>query len=503
MFLFFIILHIPFIINYIIFKDKTVKKYMKDEMIKYHYIDKYVNPTKKKSKTMIIKKDSSKLNMDNINNNNNNNIVIHKIKTSSKTRKKMKKRNRYKFSNDIDSVFSNLVNNNNTNKTTRKRKSHNNFILLNNRKSISNKLNKENTSRTNNRKRSSYNMSVLNNNKSISNKSKKNKKNSKIAKYKMSYFTLHKVNNFQTISYFKKKNYLDDKNIKINNIYYNTFPSLKAHKNIIKNHNKKTCTPNLYSMIKIDANNFKSKEFLFNYSLFTDDFEEAIINEKRNFCNIFCLVLIVKQKIINTFFFSSPLEIQSLRICLVIFIYSCNFALNTLFFFSHKISDKYHYQKNNLILFSIVNNIYICFISVILSILIVSFLRIMTNSRSKIEQYFAIEEKKMKKNKNYFVNKSKKKYIFTNLKKILKSLKIKIIIFIISEMLLFLFLFYFVTAFCEVYKKTQITWIIDCITSTILSFIVDILISLILAILYIFSVKQKIKFLYSIIWFLI
>ena len=127
----------------------------------------------------------------------------------------------------------------------------------------------------------------------------------------------------------------------------------------------------------------------------------------------------------------------------------------------------------------------------------------MTNSRSKIEQYFAIEEKKMKKNKNYFVNKSKKKYIFTNLKKILKSLKIKIIIFIISEMLLFLFLFYFVTAFCEVYKKTQITWIIDCITSTILSFIVDILISLILAILYIFSVKQKIKFLYSIIWFLI
>ena len=48
-------------------------------------------------------------------------------------------------------------------------------------------------------------------------------------------------------------------------------------------------------MIKIDANNFKNKELIFKYSLFFYDFEEDIIKEKRNFCNIFCLALILQK----------------------------------------------------------------------------------------------------------------------------------------------------------------------------------------------------------------
>ena len=104
MFLVFIILHIPFLINYIIFKDRAVKKYMKEEMIKYHYIDTFVN-SKKKSKTIRVKDDSSKLNM----NNNISNISIHKIKLRNKT-KKIKKLNTMKISFDIDSI-SYLINN--------------------------------------------------------------------------------------------------------------------------------------------------------------------------------------------------------------------------------------------------------------------------------------------------------------------------------------------------------------------------------------------------------
>ena len=162
-------------------------------------------------------------------------------------------------------------------------------------------------------------------------------------------------------------------------------------------------------MIKFDANNINNNEYLSKYNLYNDDYEEAKLYEKRNFLKILCIMLILKEKIINTFCFKSPLELQSLRICLLIFIYSSNFALNTIFYFSDKISDKYHYKNNNLIIFTIINNLSISLISTLLSTIMITFLRVMTNSRYKMEKIFREQEKKMRLNKNYFVNKLEKK----------------------------------------------------------------------------------------------
>jgi len=153
--------------------------------------------------------------------------------------------------------------------------------------------------------------------------------------------------------------------------------------------------PFLYNMIKFDANNIINNEYLSKYNLYNDDYKEAILYEKRNFFNILCIMLILKEKIINTFCFKSPLELQSLRICLLIFIYSSNFSLNTIFYFSDKISDKYHYKKNNLFLFTIINNLSISLISTLLSTIMITFLRAMTNSRNKMEKMFREQEKKM------------------------------------------------------------------------------------------------------------
>ena len=127
----------------------------------------------------------------------------------------------------------------------------------------------------------------------------------------------------------------------------------------------------------------------------------------------------------------------------------------------------------------------------------------MTNSRSKIEKNFREEEKKMKKDKKYLIKKSKKIDIYRKIKNILKSLRIKIIIFIIIELLLLLFSFYFTTAFCEVYKNTQVTWLIDCFTSFLISILTEILLSFLISIFYICSVKNKSRFIYNIISLLI
>ena len=131
---------------------------------------------------------------------------------------------------------------------------------------------------------------------------------------------------------------------------------------------KKECCSNLYNMIKIKANNSINLNYLSKYILFNDDYNEAIKYEKRKFHKIFLIILIHKEKIINTFFFNSPLELKSIRICLLLFIYSSNFALNTIFYFSDKISDKYHYKDNDLFLFTIINNISISLISTLLSL---------------------------------------------------------------------------------------------------------------------------------------
>ena len=415
MFLIFILFHIPSIIHYMIFGIVSIKKYIKEEMIKYHYLENDSNPSKKK---------------------------ISYIKISSE--------------ND------HIINSKNVSRNISRNVSQKNNLIISNNIIIYKK---------NKRKVNMYKNELMNNKTSTVSLTKRKESNKKINKFK------------------EKK--------KIKKIKSNTN---KKHNIQIK---KKECCPNLYNMIKINADNSININYLSKYNLYSDDYEEAIKYEKRKFCKIFWIIIALKEKIINTFFFNSPLELKSIRICLLLFIYSSNFALNTIFYFSDKISDKYHYKDNDLFLFTIINNISISLISTLLSTIIITFLRIMTNSKDKIEKNFREEEKKMKNDKQYIIKKSRKIDIYRKINKILKSLKIKIIIFIIVELLLLLFFFYFTTAFCEVYKNTQVSWLIDCFTSFLMSIFIEILLSFLISILYVCSIKNKNRFIYKIISLLI
>ena len=255
-----------------------------------------------------------------------------------------------------------------------------------------------------------------------------------------------------------------------------------------------------YSLIQINANNSlnntppDSKYFLDNYG-----FEEAIKFEKRTFSRIYYICLLSKDNILNIILIESPLELKSLRICMIIFIYSCDLALNTLFYFNDNISDKYNYNGDNLYLFTILNILSISIISTVLSFIIVNILQFLTNSKDSVEELFRGEEKKMRENYNYTVSKKKKKEILIRIHIINKILKIKILIFFIIELLIMIFFYYFVTSFCEVYKETQISWITDSIISFLLSFPLEFFLSLIIAFFYLIAVEKKIKWLYKIV----
>ena len=87
--------------------------------------------------------------------------------------------------------------------------------------------------------------------------------------------------------------------------------------------------------------------------------------------------------------------------------------------------------------------------------------------------------------------------MFNELKNICFRLRCEIIFFIIFEFSIMIFFYYFVTAFCEVYKNTQISWLIDFFYSFIISFTCEIIGALIIAIFYILSLKYRIKIIYN------
>ena len=80
----------------------------------------------------------------------------------------------------------------------------------------------------------------------------------------------------------------------------------------------------------------------------------------------------------------------------------------------------------------------------------------MTNSKSAIQKVFRNEENKMREDNKYYVDEEKKILIQENIKKILKILKIKIRIFFLIEIMIQLFFYYYIIAFCEVYKEINL-----------------------------------------------
>ena len=260
--------------------------------------------------------------------------------------------------------------------------------------------------------------------------------------------------------------------------------------------------PGFYNLIHANANNnsyrrpLDSKFILDNY-----DYDSAIKYDKRSFWRIYFICLLSKEAILNTFFFKSPLELQSIRLCLFLFSNSCDCALNALFYLNEKISDRYHYEGTNLFWYSLVNNITISLTSTITSFLLVKFLSFLSNSKDDIVEIFRKEEEKMRNDKNFKVDSNIKSQIIDKLNSIFIKLKTKIISFIIIEMLILLFFFYFMTAFCEVYRKTQVSWLADSGLSFLISIPIEFLFAFIMAIFYYMSIRYKKKFIYNIVMF--
>ena len=133
--------------------------------------------------------------------------------------------------------------------------------------------------------------------------------------------------------------------------------------------------------------------------------------------------------------------------------------------------------------------------SSLVSLVLINIFQYLIDSRGNFENVFRKEELKMRKDRKYKVDKITKIEILKEINEISITLKNKIIIFLTCEFSLMMFFYYFVTAFCEVYKKTQISWILSFLVSLLLSLLAEIFFSWLLAIFYMLSIFSfSIKF---------
>ena len=270
------------------------------------------------------------------------------------------------------------------------------------------------------------------------------------------------------------------------------------------NKNEKNKNINSFSIMNIDLNLIHNKNYippeshiiLNNYT-----FEEAIKYDKRQICEVFYIFALSKQIIFHTFLYRSPIELFPLRLCLFVFIISSDLSLNALFYFNDNISKKYRYSKN-VFLFAFSDNITVIILSTFVGFILLTLLSKLSNTTNAIREVFIKEEEKIKKEKTYTVTEERKNVILNEIDQVLKKYKIKVIILIIIELILVIFFWYFVTAFCHVYKATQTSWLIDSCLSILSRMIIELLISLGLAKLYIISINAEIHCLYKFVMFL-
>jgi hypothetical protein len=209
------------------------------------------------------------------------------------------------------------------------------------------------------------------------------------------------------------------------------------------------------------------------------EYEEALIFDKRYFYQTYWSILKREHSIIFTFFYCNDYNLYYVKLARFFFLLATDLAMNVFFFADETMNKlylsygKYDFvqQIPQIIYSKIVSNlieVFICYLS-------------LTD-----KHYYEIKT----------LDKSDKVRIFNNI----KCVKKKLIIFFIFTFLSFLFYIYLVTAFCAVYKNTQIVYIKDSIYSFLLGIIYPFILYLLPSLLRIISLRCKccdLKFLYS------
>ena len=247
-------------------------------------------------------------------------------------------------------------------------------------------------------------------------------------------------------------------NLKRNNLPHNPNNASKTNeKNELSNNKLETIEYAKYNFIDEELNSL-SYDLAFNY-------------DKRTFCQYYISLLKQKHLIVFTFCNNKDYNIFVLKLSLFLSAFALYFAVNALFFNDSTMHDIYKQSGNAGIISQIANIFYStvisCFINIIMKKLGLSYKDMVKVKRIKNE-ILGLKQSTI----------------------LMKKLKLKFAIFFFITFILVSFFWYFISAFCAVYKNTQKILIENTLLSFCLSLLYPLGLNLIPGILRIPSLKN-------------
>ena len=230
----------------------------------------------------------------------------------------------------------------------------------------------------------------------------------------------------------------------------------------------------LYSLRFTNDNEVDEKDFN------TIPFTQALRIDKRNFFKMFISVLAHEISIINIFYYKNPFRHLSIILSIYIFELSLDLALNCLLYTDDVVSKKYHNNGS----IEYITSLSLSFISNVFASLISSILGILSNYDEVMENI--IKSCACATKRGYFLYIVKfKKYVF-----------IKLVLFFFIEIIINIYLCYYMIIFCFVYQKTQGNIMINYIIGISESIAISLCLAIIISLIRYISIIKKLKSFY-------
>ena len=175
------------------------------------------------------------------------------------------------------------------------------------------------------------------------------------------------------------------------------------------------------------------------------EYSEALEYDKRTFCQMFLSLIRINHMIAFTFFVKDDYNLFDVKICLLLFWLSIDYAMNGMIFTDKTMHKIHEYNGEYRFTYQLPLIIY--------PIIFSSFI-------TRLLECFAIFEDKIAKiiKENIEENKSK---IIKKINEYIDSIKWKFLIFFILMLLFLLFFWYYLSSFCAVFHNTQMPLIKD------------------------------------------
>ena len=300
------------------------------------------------------------------------------------------------------------------------------------------------TKNINIKKRTKHKKKIINKNNINKNlKIKKEKKEKQFSQINYNFYNKIVNNYYPSNKNLRKKNISNNKFLITNNLSKSRIYKNTSKATINRSFNDQDILKNVKKIMKYNDEELNSLNY-----------QNALIYDKRNYCEYYISLLKTKNNLIFSFCYSDDYNSKLVKIDLFFIEFTLIFAVNALFFDDSTMHKIYEDKGSFNFLYQLPQIIYSFFISSILNMIL---------------EFFALSEESILnlKDNKYARNLNQK------VTKLNKILNIKFALYFAISFIFLLFFWYYLSMFCAVYRNTQIHLIKDTIISFLLSFVIS------------------------------